>query len=121
MNSQTAERRPAGSKGGVPKSTTSAGTTIQRRPKSRPPLVPASVSGPADRRREYLLARLREADGPQYDALCAEVAAAFPAKRRYWAGVQAVRAVRGLLWDQLATVDADGGIWLLPAAWKAAA
>jgi hypothetical protein len=72
-------------------------------------------------RREYLLKRLREADGPAYDGLVAEVAEAFPMKTRYWAGIQAVRAVRGLLWDELATVDGDGGVWLLPAGWQAAA
>lgn len=73
------------------------------------------------RRRDYLLKRLREADGPTYDTLCAEVAEAFPAKTPWWAGVQAVRAVRDLLWDELATVDADGSIWLLAAGWQVAA
>ena len=72
------------------------------------------------RRREYLLKRLREADGPEYDALCAEVADAFPMRKPYWGGVQAVRAVRALLWAELAAVDAEGGIWLLPAGWTAA-
>lgn len=71
------------------------------------------------RRREYLLKRLRAADGPQYDALVAEVAEAFPMKTPYWCGVQAVRAVRDLLWDELATTDAGAGIWLLPAGWAA--
>jgi hypothetical protein len=75
---------------------------------------------PDRRHREYLLKRLLEADGPQYEALCGEVAAAFPAKTRYWAGVQAVRAVRELLWDELATVDDAGAVWLLPSGWQAA-
>ena len=51
MNPQTAERRPAGSKGGVPKSNTSAAPTIQRGSRPRPPLAPASVFGPVGRRR----------------------------------------------------------------------
>jgi hypothetical protein len=81
----------------------------------------ATVPRPGARgRRKHLLVRLREADGPHYDTLCAEVAEAFPARTRWWASVQAVRAVRELLWDELATVDADGAIWLLPAGWQAA-
>jgi hypothetical protein len=120
MPPDTAERRPP-TRSALRTAQASPTPTIQRGSKPQAPLVPASGFRSADRRREYLLARLREADGPQYDALCAEVAAAFPAKRRYRAAAQAVRAVRGLLWDQLATVDADGAIWLLPAAWKAAA
>jgi hypothetical protein len=74
---------------------------------------------PDYRRREHLLKRLRSADGPPYDLLCGEVADAFPARKPYWAGVQAVRAVRDLLWDELATVDECGAVWLLPAGWKA--
>lgn len=77
--------------------------------------------GTGRRRRDYLLRRLREADGPEYDALCAEVAGRYPEKTKYWTGVQSARSVRGLLWDELATVDTDGGIWLRPAGWKAAA
>lgn len=71
------------------------------------------------RRREHLLKRLREADGPEYGDLVAEVAEAFPEKTTYWTGVRAVRSVRDLLWDELATVDTDGCIWLLPAGWAA--
>ena len=73
------------------------------------------------RRREYLLKRLREADGPEYGDLVAEVAEAFPEKTKYWTGVQAARSVRAVLWDELATVDSEGCIWLLPAGWAAAA
>jgi hypothetical protein len=76
---------------------------------------------PDYRRREHLLKRLRDADGPEYGALCAELADAFPMQRPYLAGLLAVRAVRALLWDELAAVDAEGGIWLLPAGWTAAA
>jgi len=75
--------------------------------------------GTDSRRREHLLKRLRSADGPAYGTLVAEVADAFPAKRPYWAGAQAARSVRDLLWDQLATVDETGAVWLLPAGWKA--
>ena len=80
----------------------------------------AALTGGAGRR-EYLLARLREADGPQYDTLCAEVAAGYPEKSRYWTAVQAARSVRSLLWDETTTIDSDGCIWLLPAGWEAAA
>jgi len=72
-------------------------------------------------RRDYLLRRLREADGPGYDTLCAEVAGKFPEKTRCWTTVRAVRAVRALMWDQVATVDSDVGVWLLAAGWQAAA
>jgi hypothetical protein len=77
--------------------------------------------GTDHRRREHLLKRLRAADGPPYDLLCGEVADAFPARKPYWAGLQAVRAVRDLLWDELATVDETGAVWLLPAGWQAGA
>jgi hypothetical protein len=80
-----------------------------------------NYSLPDPRRRAWLLERLREADGPTYETLCAEVAEAFPAKRQYWASVQAVRAVRAVLWDELGTVDDAGAIWLLPSGWQDAA
>jgi len=51
MSPQTAGSRPAGSKGGIPKSNTSATTTIQRASRPRPPLAPASVYAPLGRRR----------------------------------------------------------------------
>lgn len=71
------------------------------------------------RRREYLLERLRTADGPEYGDLVAEAVEKFPERTAYWTKVQAARSVRDLLWDELATVDGDGCIWLLPAGWAA--
>jgi hypothetical protein len=71
-------------------------------------------------RRAWLLERLREADGPEYGDLVGEMIAGFPEKTRYWAGVRAARSVRQLLWDQDATVDHDGSVWLTPRGWQAA-
>lgn len=72
------------------------------------------------KRREYLLKRLRDADGPEYGDLVAEVAGAFPERTRYWTAAMAARSVRELLWDELAVVDGDGAVWLLSAGWAAA-
>lgn len=91
---------------------------------AKPSITTAAPTGTLQRsarRREHLLKRLREADGPHYDTLCAELADAFPARNPWWAGAQAVRAVRDALWDELATVDENGSLWLLPAGWQAGA
>lgn len=71
-------------------------------------------------KREWLLARLREADGPAYDGLCGEIAAAFPEPVHWLESARAVRAVRLLLWHGLAATEADESVWLTPAGWQAA-
>jgi hypothetical protein len=81
---------------------------------------PADVSTARHPRREFLLRRLREADGPRYDELVGEVAEALPEKRPYLTGIKAARSVRTLLWDGLATTEPDGSVWLTPAGWESA-
>jgi len=76
--------------------------------------------GTRRQRREFLLRRLRQADGIGYDDLVAAVVAAVPGSSNYWTSVLGVKSVRELLWDELATVDDDGSIWLLPTGWQAA-
>jgi hypothetical protein len=71
-------------------------------------------------RREYVLARLREADGITYDQLCGEVVAAFPEDRGWLASVRAVRAARKLLFEGFATTEPDETIWLTADGWQRA-
>lgn len=73
----------------------------------------------AARRRSWLLERLADADGITYDALVGETVAEFPAKSHYLTRVRAVRAVRDLLFDELATTEPDESIYLTPAGWRA--
>jgi hypothetical protein len=48
-----------------------------------------------------------------------ETVAEFPAKSHYLTRVRAVRAVRDLLWDELAVTEPDESIYLTPAGWRA--
>jgi hypothetical protein len=71
-------------------------------------------------RRDFLLARLREADGISYDELCRAVAEAIPSHSHWAASARGVKVVRMLLWDGLATTEPDESVWLTPKGWQAA-
>lgn len=85
----------------------------------------------------HLLRLLSEANGEIYDELCRysiECAEKFLAtwkprgmspsdlaKNRAWfSKKEGVRAVRNLMWKELATTESDESVWLLAAGWKAA-
>jgi hypothetical protein len=70
-------------------------------------------------RRNWVLDRLKEADGPAYDQLVGEVVAAFPEATRFLAAMRAVRAVRDLMWFGQITTESDESMWLSPAGWNA--
>lgn len=75
---------------------------------------------PGRSRRAWVLRRLAACDGPRYDELVAEVAAAFPAPgTRNWTSIRAARAVRRVLWDELAATRADERVLLTLAGWRA--
>jgi hypothetical protein len=68
------------------------------------------------KRRTFVLGVL--ADGnPSYDVLCRAVIEAFPERNKYQQSVKAVRAVRNVLWDELAVIDSDETLWLTAAGW----
>jgi hypothetical protein len=70
------------------------------------------------RRKAWLLERLAAADGVTYDELCRGVIGEFPQDgRRQLASVCGVRAVRDLLWDELATTEPDESVWLTASGW----
>jgi hypothetical protein len=66
-------------------------------------------------RRNWVLDRLKEADGPAYGELVGEVVAAFPEDTRFRAAMRAVRAVRDLMWFGLITTESDESCYLTPA------
>lgn len=70
-------------------------------------------------RRIWLLNRLREADGPIYDDLIRELkeATRVETESERFAGVRCVRAVRALLWLELAVTEPDESIWLTQKGW----
>jgi hypothetical protein len=71
------------------------------------------------RRRTWLLERLAAADGVTYDELCREVIGEFPQDGRpHLASVCGVRAVRDLLFDELAVTENDQSIWLTVRGWQ---
>lgn len=73
-------------------------------------------------RRARLLRRLAKADGVSYDDLCRSVIEQFPhARGLRFASPRGVRAVRDLLFDELAATEADESVWLTPAGWAALA
>ena len=78
-------------------------------------------------RRRWLLARLAEADGVSYNELCRSVVEELlaregkPRSRAYVAANRGVRAVRALLWDGLASTEADESVWFSRAGWDALA
>ncbi len=86
----------------------------------RPVYAPQTVTDAQHPRREFVLARLREADGPAYDQLVREVAEAFPDRNRYQASIRAVRAVRRLLFEGFAATESDESVWLTPDGWRRA-
>ena len=71
-------------------------------------------------RREFVLGRLREADGITYDELVREVIAAFPEPKPWLTAIRAVRAVRGLLWSRLVVTEPNESVWLTPCGWQRA-
>jgi hypothetical protein len=72
-------------------------------------------------RQEFLLERLRQADGITYDDLCREIVEAFPDHKRWRASARGVREVRWLLWSGLAVTEPDESIWMTPAGWAVTA
>ena len=70
-------------------------------------------------RRNYLLRRLREADGPAYDELCAWIVGEFPHRSKWVASTRGVQAVRDLFSDGLAITERDESVWLTPEGWQA--
>jgi hypothetical protein len=71
-------------------------------------------------RREWLLLRLAEADGPAYDLLCGAVVEAFPEDSSWLAAARGVRALRKLLWEGFATTEPDESVWLTSRGWQRA-
>lgn len=72
------------------------------------------------RRRAWLLERLADADGITYDNLVREIVTEFPQDgRQHLASVCGVRAVRDLLFDELAVTEPDQSMWLTARGWKA--
>jgi hypothetical protein len=74
---------------------------------------------PSHPRREYLLALLADASGPTYDQLCRAAIERFdePARPSWYCKARSIRAVRRLLWDELAVTESDESVWLTPAGW----
>jgi hypothetical protein len=98
--------------------------TCERVPGNKPG-QPQRKAPKHSKRRAWLLARLAEADGPTYDDLCCAIVERFrivhdkPNVARFLASARGVRAVRSLLWDELATTESDQSVWLTPARWTA--
>ena len=71
-------------------------------------------------RRQWLLTRLSQADGPSYDELIRELIAAEVPPRMNETGIKiaAVHSVRSLLWNQIAVTESDETIWLTPLGWQ---
>jgi hypothetical protein len=85
---------------------------------------PARVKRPKPRdrgwqRREWILIRLRAADGPTYDELCREVIAAHPEDNPHCARAWGVRAVRDMMYRALVTTESDESCWLTEKGWLA--
>ncbi len=68
------------------------------------------------RRRTFVLGVLADSN-PVYGDLVRAVIEAFPERTEYHRKVKAVRAVRAVLWDELAVCDTDETLWLTPAGW----
>jgi hypothetical protein len=82
--------------------------------------APAAAQASAAQRREFVLDRLRQADGPTYGELCRETVEAFPEARRWRASAWGVRAVRLALWHGLAITEPDQTVWLTERGWARA-
>ena len=85
-------------------------------------LKPGKRRKPGPAATEYraaVLERLLEADGPSYDELCHEIVTAFRGRGDYAANARGVRAIRELLWRQLAVTEPDESVWLTASGWEA--
>jgi len=76
----------------------------------------------ADESREWLLARLRLADGPRHGVLVAElvnwIESWYPAAQKPWKVGQAKLAVHELAANGLAVTEPDETVWLTPRGWR---